>query len=275
MWHIVIEAILLYIANTPLSTSIPVVIAAAVVVSLIATYLTNEFYTYPELAANNEVVGIKFSYFGGIFAVSLGLALIGAYSLYISVREISSNEVSALRSLYYSATENQNSASADGRQIMKQATVNYAQSVIADEWTGQAQGKMNERTTQHLVDLYEAFIKYGDSNLVNDSQLNWLGEVVKMRGLRTTTSTRTIAQMVWIILVAGALLSMLVPLFIGAQNFFVQALMSILFSAFIMLHLLAIVHLAHPFTGDIAVTASMYVDFIEETQRLGSTPLNP
>jgi FtsH-binding integral membrane protein len=81
--------------------------------------------------------------------------------------------------------------------------------------------------------------------------------------------------MVWIILVAGALLSMLVPLFIGAQNFFVQALMSILFSAFIMLHLLAIVHLAHPFTGDIAVTASMYVDFIEETQRLGSTPLNP
>ncbi len=275
MWQIVIEAILLYIASTPLSTSIPAAIAISVAISLIATYLTNELYTYPELAANNEVVGIKFSYFGGIFAVSLGLALIGAYSLYISVREISSNEVSALRSLYYSATENEVAASGNGKSIMRQSIVDYTQSVIADEWTGQAQGRMNAKTTQRMVEMYDAFIKYGNANLLNAAQVNWLGEVVKMRGLRTTTSTRTIAQMVWVILVAGTLLSVLVPLFIGAQNFFVQALMSMLFSIFIMLHLLAIVHLAHPFTGDIAVTASMYVDFIEETRQQGLTPGNP
>lgn len=270
-----IEAILLYIASTPLSVSVPVTIALSIAISLISTYLTNEFYTYSELATNNEVIGIKFSYFGGIFAVSLGLALIGSYSLYMNVREISSNEVSALRSLYYTAREEAKSASGKGEEIMRQAVVNYAKSVVEDEWTGQAKGRMSEKTTGRLVEMQNAFLDYGDQNLLNASQANWLGEVTKNRGLRTTTASRTIAQIVWVILLAGALLSILLPLFIGAQNLFVQVLISSLFSIFIMLHLLAIVHLAHPFTGEIGVTASIYNDFIKETESVGAKPGSP
>jgi uncharacterized membrane protein len=32
-----------------------------------------------------------------------------------------------------------------------------------------------------------------------------------------------------------------------------------------MLHLLVIVHLAYPFTGDVAITAGVFIDFLEET----------
>jgi hypothetical protein len=56
-----------------------------------------------------------------------------------------------------------------------------------------------------------------------------------------------------------------VPLFVGAQNIITQAILSSLFSAFIMLHLLVIVHLAYPFTGDVAITAGVFIDFLEET----------
>ena len=264
-----IESTLLYIASTPISVALPVTIALTVFVSVIATYFANEVFTYPELAANNEVVGIKFGYFGGIFAVSLGLALIGAYSLNMSVREYSSNEVSALRSLYYSAREKAGTPPGTGVAAMRNSIVSYAQSVVDDEWSLQAKGIMNEKTTQRMTEMYDAFIAYGDTNLVNASQTSWLGEVMQMRGLRTTTASRTIVQMVWVILFAGVLLSIFLPLLIGAQNFFVHALISSLFSTFIMLHLLAIVYLAHPFTGEIAVTGRIYLDFIAEAKRLG------
>lgn len=264
-----IEALILYIAEAPLSVTIPITIGATVFVSFITTYVANELFTYRDLALNNDLIAIKFGYFGGIFAVSLGLALIGSYGLYVDVREVSSNEVSALRSLYYSAREEVETPTREGKGIMRKAIIDYAQSVVEDEWAGQARSKSSSRTTSRLTELYDAFIMYGDKNLINASYANWLGEVVKMRGLRTTTSTRTVAEMVWVVLFAGVLLSLLVPLFIGVQNFVVHLLISTLFSTFVMLHLLAIVYLAHPFTGDIAVTASTYVDFIREAKDLG------
>lgn len=248
--------------------ALPVTVAATIVVSLIGTYLANEIFTYRELAANNEVVGIKFGYFGEIFAVSLGLALIGSYSLYVDVREIASNEVSAMRSLFYSVSDRSGIQSTQGAIIMRTSIVKYAQSVVDDEWKHQAQGLMNQQTTQRMTEMYDAFIAYGDKNLVNQSQSTWLGEIVQMRGLRTSTSSRTVAQFIWAILLSGVILSIFLPLLIGTQSFFIHALISTLFSTFIMLHLLAIVYLSHPFTGEVGVTAGLYLDFITEAKRL-------
>lgn len=263
-----IESLLLYIASTPLSVALPVTVGITIVVSLVGTYLANEIFTYRELAANNEVVGIKFGYFGEIFAVSLGLALIGSYSLYMDVREVASNEVSAMRSLYYSVSDKSEIRSPQGAIIMRNSIVNYAQSVVDDEWPQQAKGIMNERTTQRVMEMYDALIAYGDKNVLNASQATWIGEIVQMRGLRTSTSSRTVAQFVWAILFAGVMLSIFLPLLIGTQNFLIHALISTLFSTFIMLHLLAIVYLSHPFNGEVGVTAGLYLDFIAEAKRL-------
>ena len=105
---------------------------------------------------------------------------------------------------------------------------------------------------------------------MNAAQLNFLGDVVKLRGLRTSTSTRTVTQVVWVVLVSGVTLIFLGPIFVAAQSSFVQVLMSSALSGFIMLNLLALVHLSHPFIGELAITASPYLEFIEETKMLSS-----
>lgn len=259
-----IDSILIYIAQVPLAIAVPAAIVIAIVLSLIGTTIPNSIYTYPELAANNQVVGIKFGFFGEIFAVSLGLALIGTYSFYTDVKATAVSEVSSLRALYYSIEAKDKAAPEVGETAMKQAVLAYTRSIIDDEWRVMVENRMSEKTTSHLVNLFSAFNTYSDESALNGAQLSWLGEIVKARGERTSTNSRSLSVLIWIILGIGAGLSIVVPLFVGSENFVTQALISSLFSAYIVLHLLVIAHLAFPFMGDVAVTASVYIDFVNE-----------
>ena len=265
-----IETILTSIARVPLSISIPGVLCVAVIISLIKNIIVRELYTYQELVGNNEVIGLKYGLLGEVFAVALGLSLVGSFTLYMGVRETSSVEVSALRSLYYSATERDETLGGKGTAIMRASVVSYAESVAEDEWKLLANGQMNDKTTIRLTEMFGSFMKNNEPNIMNAAQLNFLGDVVKLRGLRTSTSTRTVTQVVWVVLVSGVTLIFLGPIFVAAQSSFVQVLMSSALSGFIMLNLLALVHLSHPFIGELAITASPYLEFIEETKMLSS-----
>ena len=265
-----IETVLAFIAQVPLSISITAVLCAAVIISLIKLLIVHELYTYQELVGNNDVIGLKYGLFGEVFAVALGLALVGSYSLYMGVRENSSGEVSALRSLYYSATERDDKLGGQGTEILRATVVSYAESVAEDEWKLLANGQMSEKTTIRLTEMFDSFLKYNDPNIMNGGQLNFLDDVVKLRGLRTSTSTRTLTQVVWAILVSGVTLVFLGPIFVAAESSFVQIVLASALSAFIMLNLLALVHLSHPFIGELAITASPYLEFIEETKMLSS-----
>ena len=118
--------------------------------------------------------------------------------------------------------------------------------------------------------MFDSFMKNNEPNIMNAGQLNFLGDVVNLRGLRTSTSTRTLTHVVWAILVSGVTLVFLGPIFVAAESSFVQIVLASALSAFIMLNLLALVHLSHPFIGELAITASPYLEFIEETKMLSS-----
>ena len=118
-----IETILTSIARVPLSIAIPGVLIVAVIISLIKNIIVRELYTYQELVGNNEVIGLKYGLLGEVFAVALGLSLVGSFTLYMGVRETSSVEVSALRSLYYSATERDETLGGKGTAIMRATVV--------------------------------------------------------------------------------------------------------------------------------------------------------
>lgn len=262
-----IESVLNSLTEVPVTIAILAAFCLAVTFTIIGNLIVSEFYTYRELVGSNEIVGIKYGLFGEIFSVILGLALVGAYTLNINVREISSGEVSALRSLYYSATERDGGDTTKTEAQIKATVVAYAKSVALDEWPLMASGKMSEKTSAHLKTMFNTFMMHNEPNIMNAAQLNFLGDIVKMRGLRATTGARTITQLIWVILVAGILLVFLGPVFVGAQNPFVQGLVTSFISTFILVNLLALVHLAHPFSGEFAVTAAPYLDFVEDVER--------
>lgn len=267
----VLESALLYIAGTPLSAAIPLTIIVAIIISFISTLIISEIYTFPDLAWNNEVVGIKFSYFGELFAVSLGLALIGAYGLYMGVREVSITEVTALRSLFHSEVTQIGEPHGAASLERRDALIAYAKSVVDEEWSLLPQNRASENTTIKLQKLFDAYRIDSKNNPLITTELSWLNDLVKSRVMRTTTLTRSLSLLVWIILLIGTIMSLVLPLFIGTRYFFTHVILSSLFLSFVLLHLLFILHLAYPFTGEVGISTAVYVDFLKEVDLINST----
>lgn len=172
------ESVFIYIAELPIWVSIAGVMVLALVVSLAGTVIPNEIYTYQELAANNDIVNTKFSYFGGIFAVSLGLAMVGAYGVYLDARDASTREVGALRSLYYSLP----AEGAEGDSALslqrRSAIVDYATIVIDEDWTVRGQDVPNFNSDIALKKMFDIFMAKPDESPLMDIHLLWLNDAV-------------------------------------------------------------------------------------------------
>jgi hypothetical protein len=263
-----IEPIPIYIAQLPIWVSMTVTVIFSVFLSLIGTLLTYQLFTYRELSANNDIVNAKYGYFGGIFAVSLGLALVGAYGVYMDLRDSSIREVGALRSLYSSLPSEPESQIDPYDVAKKAAIINYAQAIVGGEWTIQAKSEMETTTSVALKRLFDALLAGPSDNLILDSHMHWINDAIEAHSMRTATYSRTLSIMIWTILLFGTFLALTVPLFIGTQYFMTQALLSSGFSVFIMLHLLVIIHLAYPINEDLGFTAEPYTEFVREVQRL-------
>lgn len=256
----------MYIADLPLWISIPGCLILALLISLAGTIIPYEMFTYRELAANNDIVNTKFSYFGGIFAVSLGLALVGAYGIYLDARDASTREVGALRSLYYSLPSEGQAGDSVLSEERRQSVIAYAQAVVNEDWTIQGQRKINYDSDIALKKMFDIFIAKPEESHIMDSHLHWLNDAVEAHAMRSSTGSRTLSMMIWSILLFGTGLSILVPMFFGTQTIVIQAILSSAFSAFILLHLLVIIHMAYPVNDDVGITAGVYLDFIEETK---------
>lgn len=263
-----IEPILIYIAQLPIWITITLTVVLSVIMSLLGTLLTYELFTYRELAANNDIANAKYGYFGGIFAVSLGLALVGAYGVYMDLRDSSIREVGALRTLYYSLPAGGDAQIGPYDAAKKAAIINYAKAIVDGEWMIQTESEMATSTSVALKKMFDALMAEPSRNPILDSHMHWINDAIEAHSMRTATYSRTLSIMIWTILLFGTFLSITVPLFIGTQYFMTQALLSSAFSTFIMLHLLVIIHLAYPINSEIGITAEPYSEFIEEVRKL-------
>lgn len=269
------ETLFIYIAELPIWISIPGSLVLALVISLIGTIIPNEIYTYQELAANNDIVNTKFSYFGGIFAVSLGLALVGAYGVYLDARDASTREVGALRSLYYSLPAEGAAGDSPLNMQRRAAVMEYTNAVISEDWTVRGQDKPNFNSDIALKKMFDIFIAKPEESHIMDSHLHWLNDAVEAHSMRASSKSRTLSVMIWSILLFGTALSIFVPMFFGTQSIIIQAILSSTFSAFILLHLLVIIHLAYPVNDDVGISTAVYIEFLEEVKVLNEALGHP
>src|SRR3546814_19868777 len=70
------------LARIPLDVAVPLTIGVAVLISVIGTWVVNTVYAPFQLEPNNLVGGVKFTFLGEVYAVTLAVALIGAFDRY-------------------------------------------------------------------------------------------------------------------------------------------------------------------------------------------------
>lgn len=113
--------------------------------------------------------------------------------------------------------------------------------------------------TFHPVDLRELGIQ-GD-------MLHQLDHLTQARRDRLVMASGTVPGVIWFVLFGGAMLTISFTFFFGAENVFVQALMTGILTALILSALLVAVAIDRPFAGTVKVTSEPLATVLQDLQQ--------
>ncbi|MDA0369762.1 MAG: DUF4239 domain-containing protein [Proteobacteria bacterium] len=247
-----------WLANLPLALSAPLIIGGGVVLSLIGTYVASSIFTVGELQGNNTVGAPKFTFIGQVYSVTLALALVGAWDIYQSARDGVQREAVAMVALDGVSQVFSEPSQREIQVELRQTIQLYGQAVVTKEWKTMSRGLDDPEASHRLNRLVKLYTTIKPLNSVQVSAqqnaMRMLEELSRHRISRVSTISHTLIGLIWALVLAGALVSISFTWFFGSTSVVAQAAMSAIIAAFIMMHLLVILKLTHPFAGETAVS---------------------
>lgn len=254
----------LYLAALPLRISGLLLVGLTTILAMLGPVIVRRFVPLERLSTNNEVAGFKFAVVGVIYAVLIAFAVIVVWEKFSDAESAVAHEAGATVALYRLV----NGVSAEGREAIRSRLTAYLQVTIDDDWPAMARGGASPAGTQALNALYSAVLSltpHDNRETVIVSEIfHQLDLVTQARRNRIVLATGIVPDIVWLVLLAGAILTIGFTFFFGSENLRAQSLMAGLLSLIIFMGLLVIVVIDYPYTGSVRVTPEALVLVLEE-----------
>jgi hypothetical protein len=209
------------------------------------------------LALNNEVAGFKFAVVGVFYAVLLAFVVVAVWEDYHDTETAVRNEAKALSDLHqasYALPE-------DVGDTLRKHLIAYTQQVRDVEWEAMAKGRASDSAANELHNLGEAIFKgkpdQPDVALYHHI-LDLLTNVNDNRNGRLDSADGSVPSVLWLVLIAGAAITLGYPSFFGSSNITAQILMTAALAALVALTAFVAVVLDYPFTGDVRISRAPF-----------------
>jgi hypothetical protein len=144
----------------------------------------------------------------------------------------------------------------------------YLAQAIASEWPSMGAEKADPGTGKALKSLY---VLATDFDKVASETTQLAAEIFKhidkindCRQTRITLSTGIIPDLMWFILICGAVLTISFTLFFGGPHIVPQAIMTGMTTAILLMALLVIISFDHPFTGVVHISPAPLENAVHE-----------
>jgi hypothetical protein len=200
---------------------------------------------------HNDVAGFIYSVLGVAYAVVLGFVLITVWERYEAASERADQEGAALTALYFHANALPDS---DRRQI-QQLAKSYAQVVIDEEWPMMQEGQSSPHAWALTDQLRESIQNVEHSTAAEQALyldgLTRVHELEDARRQRLFEAKTHIPMILWVILLAGGMVTVGFTYLFGLTNTRVHMLMVVTLAAVISSILFTIYTLEQRYSGDI------------------------
>jgi hypothetical protein len=210
------------------------------------------------LKLNNEVAGFKFSVIGVLYAVLLAFVVIAVWEDYRNTETAVRNEVKAivdLNQLSYALPE-------PSASTVRSSLAYYVEDVRKSEWATMARGLPSITAAHGLAHLTEAIINIPAESrkdlALYQQALHLLSVIEDNRSERLDSADGSVPPILWLVLIAGAMVTLGYPAFFGTSNLFAQTLMTATLAALVALALLPALLLDYPFTGQGRIPATAF-----------------
>ena len=256
---------MLFLSTQPLWLSGLILLVPTTLVAMAGPVIVRRFIALDHLRTNNEVAGFKFATIGVIYAVLLAFAIIVVWERFNHAESDVATEAGAAAIVFRLA---QGLEAAHDAAIGK-ATTAYLKAAIDKDWPAMEKGELSRETTQALNRIYDAVLKFHavdtSEGVVIAEILRNLDQLSEARRERLVAATGIVPDIIWIVLIGGALLTIGFTFFFGTANLRAQSAMSGALSLLIFGGLMTIIVIDHPFAGPVKVRpepiAAVLADF--------------
>ena len=213
---------------------------------------------------DNDTAALAHAFVGVLYAVALGLMVVGVQSDYTEVEMVVMKEAYLAGDLYI---DSEGLSGQDGSDI-QELTKRYVDAVIQQEWPTVASGNLVAQETQSIIDeLSHRIIDYkpdSDRELVVYAEmLSGVNDLLNQRRERLHLGSDGVGVVTWMVVTMGAVITIGMAWFYNTRGTYAHyglvASMSFMFGLMIFL----IVAMDHPLWGRFSVSSAPF----EEVQR--------
>ena len=245
------------VAAMPAWLGFVITLAVPVLLALGFGQLLHALFTPAEFAANAAVGAVKYGFIVEIYAVVAALTLVGSWDIYQTARDTLQKEASGLYMLALSVDTFVGPEFADQRAEMRGALRAYASSVVSGDWPAMQAGAPAAASDITFQRLTRAFLDV-DGRTTGQQALgqklgDWLGGVAEARIARLSVVSRSLAGLIWLLVLTVSVAVIAFQWFFGGGNAAMHYTMGAVISVIVGLVLLVSLKLAFPFVGDPAL----------------------
>jgi hypothetical protein len=241
-----------FLSSLPLWLSTLLVIVLPTLVAMAGPVFIRRKFGLERLAANNEIAGFQFATVGVIYAVLIAFATIVVWQRFNDAEAAVLQEAGAAVTIYRLAAGPEPEIAATRDALNK-----YLKLVVDKDWRQMAVGEESEEANSALNALYATATRISKKGLlsgaITEEIFDQLDSITQARRVRLHLAAGIVPDILWAVLFAGAMLTIGFTFLFGAESLSAQVVMTGILSVMVLMGLLVIVSVDHPFTGPVHV----------------------
>jgi hypothetical protein len=230
----------------------PIWIAGAVLMGVLGLVLSRRIFT-SGFRLPHDVASALLSVVGTLYAVLLGLIVVDSITNFEEARMVTEHEAIALGDLILFSRSLPPPLHAEITQLADE----YVDHVVKLEWPAMETGRFAPEARSTAIRIADAVARFEPKTSreegLHDLLLQSVQELWNNRRLRLTTATHHVPTLQWIVVVAGAIVTILFTYSFEVAKIRLQVVMTALVTLIIALNIYMLMMFGEPFSGDLKV----------------------
>jgi len=228
-------------------------IVGCVAASMAFLYLVSRTSSTPSRKESNDFTGAVVAVIGTTYAVILAFTLAGVWSMFQQAQANEEQEANALVNVFRIAGQLQD----PNAKAIEQLCVRYADNAVEREWPAMEKQQMPPEGGE-MINQFWRLAGQAQAHAQPDAiaayqLMEELRGLTQYRRMRIMQSRESLPWVIWAVLLAGGVITVVSACFFGVPNFRFHLLQVLVLSFLISLVLVAIADIDRPYQGVVRV----------------------
>jgi hypothetical protein len=229
------------------------IIGGGTLLAMLGPLLVRRFVALDRLTVNNEIAGFKFATVGVLYAVLLAFVIIVVWEKFSNAETTAVHEAGAAENVFRLSQGLGDVSGAD----LRNALAGYLRAAIVDDWPAMNKGGFTGRgSAKRALDQLYLIVSIANeqtNRAVISEIFSQLDRIAESRRSRLIAAEGSVPTVIWMVLLGGALITIVFTFFFGMESLPAQTIMTALLACLIFSELLVIVAIDRPFSGAVKV----------------------